>query len=800
MRLAFLVAAVSASVLGYELALMRALSLAWWHHFAYMVVSVALLGFGVSGTVLWVGRRWLVRQRDGALSLLAAAFAVALPASFALSQRVPFDIFQLAWDRWQFVSLALHYLVLFAPFLLGASCLGLAFVCEAGRAHGVYFWNLLGSAVGAAGAVGLMWVVPPERLPLLACALAGLGAVVHGGWNLRALGALGATGAALVFFGIVVPLEVDISQYKTLPGLLDAGARVLEVRHGPLGTVHVVEGSTIHLVSGRSMAYQGEEPEQRALVIDGDAASAINHLASPDQALAFDYTTSALPYYLLEEPATLIVGAGGGSDVVLARHHEARQIVALEMNPQVVDLMVGSQADFAQHIYEAPGVELVCDEARGYLARTTRRFDLIQLPLVESFGPASAGVYALSENYLYTVEAVELYLDRLSPGGMVAITRWLKTPPNDAIRIFATVTEALLRRGVADPGRHVVFIRGWSTATIVASPSALKPEQVEAVREFCRERSFDLVWVDGMRLEEANRYHKLPRAECALAARKLLSAERERFLRESPFDLRPTTDDRPYHSLTMGLRGLMHLRERFGDQWVRFAEWGYLVLVASVAQAAVLGLVLIVVPLLCVGARAEGAGSKACVLVYFACLGVGYMFIEIVMIQKLSLFLASPVYSAAVVLGAFMVFSGLGSLASGRIGRGPLAAARLGASGTVLAGLLLWLALDHLLEGFSGSRLGVRAAVAVGAAGFLAFFMGMPFPSGLRILSGPARSLTPWAWGVNGYGSVVGAALAMLAAVGLGFRAVLLIAFALYVVAGWVCGGLVRGSAEGPGE
>ena len=798
MRLAFLVLTVSASVLGYELVLMRALSLAWWHHFAYMVVSVALLGFGVSGVAVWAARRWLERHRDAALVVLAIGFAVSVPASFALSQVVPFDVFQLAWDRWQLALLAVHYVVLFVPFLFGASCLGLVFVCEPSRAHGVYFWNLVGSALGAGGVVGAMWLVAPEQLPLVVCGVAGLGAVVYCGWRLRTLGPLAATAAALAYFGLVAPLEVRISQYKTLPMMLDAGARVLEVRHGPLGTVHVVAGSTIHLVSGRSMAYEGREPQQRALVIDGDSASAINHLASREEARAFDYTTSALPYHLLERPATLIVGAGGGSDVVLARYHGAREIVALEVNPDVVALMRGSQADFAQRIYEAPGVELVCEEARGYLARSKRRFDLIELPLVESFGPASAGVYALSENYLYTVEAIEQYLDHLTPLGLVAITRWLKTPPNDAIRLFATVTEALMRRGMGDPGRHVAFIRGWSTATIVASPSPLTARQVEAVRAFCRERSFDLVWVPGMLPEEANRYHKLPKAECAVATRKLLSAEREQFLRESPFDLRPTTDDRPYHSLTMGLRGLAHLRARFGDHWVRFAEWGYLVLVATVVQAAVVGLVLIVLPLVVVGARGEGMGVKAAVLGYFICLGLGYMFIEIVMIQKLSLFLASPVYSAAVVLGAFMVFSGLGSLAGGGVGRG-LRAARVGTVGTVVVGLVAWLVLDRVLGAASGARMGARVLVAAALVAPLAFFMGMPFPSGLRLLGESAPKLTPWAWGVNGYGSVVGAALAMLAAVGLGFKAVLLLAFTLYVVAGWVCGGLVRNSAEGRG-
>jgi spermidine synthase len=788
-RLAFLILTISAAVLGYEVALMRALSVARWHHFAYLVVSVALLGFGASGTVLSLWGKRLLAHFDRSMAWLATAFALAIPASFSLAQGVPFDVFQLAWDWRQSLYLLEYCLLLFVPFLLGATCIGLALVREAGGVHKLYFWNLIGSGIGACGVVGLMFVLPPGKLPLGVFVVAAFGALVFAARRWWMAPAAAAMALALVYYSVVAPLELSISEHKGLRGMLDRGARIVEERTGPLGTVHVLEGSSIHLVAGLSLAYEGEEWEQRALVVDADSASAIHRLASPEQARAFDFTAGALPYHLLSRPRTLIIGAGGGGDVILARYHHAERVTALEMNPAVVALMKGkgSQAEFSGRLYEQPGVELVAAEARGYLAATERRYGLIQLPLVESFAAAAAGVYALNEGYLYTVEAVESYLGRLAEGGILCITRWLKPPPSDSIRIFATVTEALRRRGVQHVASHVVFIRGWSTATILARTTPFTADDRAAVRRFCAERRFDLVWLEGMEPAEANRYHVLsPEDAYAAAARQLVSPERDAFLRAYPFDVTPTTDDRPYHALSQRWRGIRYLRSTMGDRWVHYAEWGYIVLVATLLLLVVQGAVLILVPLLFLGRTAEHRGGRLATCVYFACLGVAYMFLEIAMMQKLVLFLASPIYAAAVILTSFMVFSGLGSLAAGRLLDGERRAATFGIAGILAVGLLLWLGMDPLLACLARFPFWVRVVGAAACAGSLAFFMGMPFPSGLRRVASQVPELAPWAWGVNGCASVVGATLAMVLAVSYGFRVVLLAAFLLYALAGLI--------------
>jgi len=809
MRLALLILCVSAAVLGYEIALMRALSVARWHHFAYMIVSVAMLGFGASGTLIALLRERLLRRFDAALTAFAAAFAFSIPASFLLAQRVPFDAFQLAWDWRQYLYLFAYYLILFVPFVLGATCIGLVLTREAERAHRIYFWNLLGSGVGSGGIVLLMFLVRPAMLPLLLYGVAWVGARAAAppfrkSRRWRAMDAL--AGAIFVALLLRRP-ELNISEHKQLRMMLDLpDTRVVEQRTGPLGLIHVVDGPAIRLVAGRSVAYTGPEPRQRAILFDADSPSAINHITDPRQLEGFDFTTGALPYHLLDRPKTLIVGAGGGSDVLLARYHGCRSVTALEHNPQVAAMMTGSQAEFAQHLYGQPGVRLVAADARGFLAQTDETFDLIQLPLVESLGAASAGVAALNESYLYTLEALQAYLDHIDKNrGILCITRWMKTPPSDALRVLATVVEALERRGLYHSNEYLVAIRGMFTVTILARRRPFSREELEAVRAFCRERSFDVVWVDEMwlrprpggspvegPLEDVNERNELPEPYYANATMKLISGERDAFISSYPLDISPTTDDRPYHSLTFRWRAFRHLRETMGDQWVRYADWGYLALVATLVQAIVAGLAIVLVPLLFLRRQGGPRGGRLATCVYFACLGVAYMCIEIVMMQKLSLFLASPIYAASVVLTSFMVFSGLGSLTAGCVLDGDRRSAGLGLACIVLVGLVLWVWLDPVLRALAGTSAWLRFPIAGLASGGLAFFMGMPFPSGLRRVASQFPALTPWAWGVNGCGSVIGATLAMTLAVSFGFRAVLLLAFALYALAALALRGVRR--------
>jgi hypothetical protein len=428
------------------------------------------------------------------------------------------------------------------------------------------------------------------------------------------------------------------------------------------------------------------------------------------------------------------------------------------------------------------------DEARGFVARNDSRYDLIQIGLLDSFGASGAGVQALNESYIYTIGALREYLADLEPGGLLAITRWIKMPPRDSVKLLATAIEALRQTGVNDPGRRIAMIRSWNTSTLLVRNGAFTPGEIERIRTFARSRSFDTAYFPGMRAGEANRFNRLAEPYIYDAAVALLGDRPGDFFGRYKFHVDPATDDRPYffHFFRwQTLPEVMALRKAGGAGLI---EWGYLVLVATLMQAAVLGLVLILLPLSLVR-HAWPAGTGRQFGFYFLLLGLAFLFVEMAFIQKFILFLSNPLYSVAVVLSGFLLFAGLGSALSERFARwlpwpgvSPVAAA-VGA--IAVMALLYVLVLPVVFSRFIGFTDPVKITVSLALIAPLAFFMGMPFPLGLGRLAASAPGFVPWAWGINGFASVVSAVLATLLAIEFGFNVVIVLALLLYALAAW---------------
>jgi hypothetical protein len=549
---------------------------------------------------------------------------------------------------------------------------------------------------------------------------------------------------------------------------------------------------------GLSFTTQHLPPAQLALFTDGDGISVINAFDGNAAGLGFlGDVTAALPYRLLERsegrPKVLVLGAGAGYDVLLALHNGAARIDAVELNPQVVELLRGEFAEFSGKLYEHERVTLHIAEARGYVSRVSDRFDLVQVALLDSSAVAGAGAQALSESYLYTVEAFGRYLERLEPGGLLAITRWLKIPPRDNLKLAATAIEALRRAGVTDPGRRLVMIRGWNTATLLVRNGEFGARDIAAAREFARQHSFDTAWYPGMPPGEANRFNRLDRPWFYEGIVALLGERGPAFIEDYKFDIAPSTDQKPYFFNYFKWRALPEILSLRGRGGAGLVEWGYLVLVATLLQAVLAGTLLILLPLWLsrrlrsknrIGASiAAPAGLAA----YFLLLGLAFLFVEMAFIQKFILFLSHPLYAVAVVLAGFLVFAGLGSACSPWLARRLRggAADAVTAAVALLAGIvLLYLfLLPPLFERLIGHHDAARIAVSLVLIAPLAFCMGMPFPLGLRRLVAEAPEFIPWAWALNGFASVVSAALATLLAIEFGFNAVLLAALTIYAAA-----------------
>jgi spermidine synthase len=591
-------------------------------------------------------------------------------------------------------------------------------------------------------------------------------------------------------------LEPRPSPYKGLRVALTApGARVLAERSSPLGLLTVVESPLVPFrhAPGLSLGNTIEPPPQLGAFTDADALSVITRFTGDRGALGYlDQQTMALPYHVLDRPRTLILGAGGGADVLRALYHRAPRIDAVELNPDLIALVRGEFARFAGGIYDRTDVTVHSAEARSFVQASERSWDLIQVALLDSFTAAAAGVQALGETPLYTVEALRSYYAHLGPGGILAVTRWLRSPPSDPIKLFATAIVALEQAGVSSPGDRLAMIHDWNTATLLVKEAPFDPAEIARMRAFAEARSFDVAWFSGIREAEANRFNRQEEPSLYRAATELLGPERERFLRIYKFHIEPATDDRPYFFRFFKFELLPELFALRAQGGLAQADTGYLVVLAALVQAGFASLVLILLPLaaLRTGApRAEPAQARPAVAarwrvaVYFLALGFGFMFIEISFIHRFTTFLGHPLAAIAVVLAAFLIFAGLGSGIAGEIEERRRAAVAIAVGGIILFAGTYLVVLPVWLPELIAWPFPAKAAVALLLIAPLGVAMGMPFPLGLARVAARTPGLVPWAWAINGCASVVGAVLASLLAMHVGFTVVVCLALALYAMA-----------------
>jgi SAM-dependent methyltransferase len=804
MLLGYAIFLLSAGVIGYEILLMRLLSIIQWHHFAYMIISLALLGFGASGTFLALAQRWLIPRFHLSFIINALLFGLTSVGSFALAQRIPFNPLEILWDRSQLFYLLLLYLLLAVPFFCAANCIGLSFTRFKDRISRIYRFDLLGAGTGALAIILLLFAFFPTTclkllgaLGFFAAALMSLNQILPRSWK---------PPVALFSCGLILSLawpdawiNPRISDYKGLSlALRVPNAEVIsQQRSSPLGLLTVVRSPTIpfRYAPGLSLNYFSEPPPQLGLFTDGDSLSPITRYEGKREPLAYlDYLSSSLPYHLLKQPKVLVLGAGGGTDVLMALYHQAKSIDAVELNPQVIDLVKRVHADFSGHLYQSKGVKVHAAEARGFVAGSSERYDLVYISLLDSFSASASGGYALNETYLYTVEALEEYLHHLKPGGLLAITRWLKMPPRDSLKLFATAVMALEKSSIEDPQKQLVLIRSWKTTTLMVKNGEFTEEEIRSVQTFCEARSFDVVYYPGIRAEEANRYNVLERPYLYEGAIALIGEKRGNFLKRYKFSITPATDNRPYFFHFFKWSSLREIFSLKGQGGLPLLEWTYPILIVTFLLAVVTSFVLILLPLWALRRNGGSGQHRGRIGFYFLSLGLAFLFIEIAFIQKFILFLSHPLYAVAVVLCAFLVFAGFGSGYSSRWAQRdnafsqrkegmPILLAVIGIVVVALAYMIFLPPLFHRLMPFPDI---LKIPISIALIAPLAFCMGMPFPLGLSRVATAMPGFIPWAWGINGCASVLSAILATILAIHFGFSLVIGMALVLYFSAALV--------------
>ncbi len=779
---------ISAAMILLELALLRLFAVQQFYHFAFMAISLALLGAGASGSLL------TLRGRRFSPVVLCLAFSVTSLGAYLVINYLPFDSYSIAWDSRQLLFLALYFLVIAVPFLFSGLLVGGELV-EQSRArssspgsHQVYGANLIGSAIGslasllvlaAAGSVGtVLVVVISGAVAALLFAFDRRAGSARNAYHRSTAGALLVIVTGLVLL-VIRPnfLTQRLSPYKTLPILSQAlDAQPILTVEDATARVDVLKSGTIHIMPGLSLLTPVGLPVQAGLMLDGDNLMPVTDL-DPDSEqarLLAAYRPEGVAAVLRPAANTVVINGGTGTEVLFALAAGAEAVTLVEENRLVTRALAGELVPLNRGLFADPRVIIATQSGRVFASRYSGNgFDLAIVALTDPHRPVTSGAYSLTEDYNHTVQAFEEYLDTLTADGLLVVTRWVQTPPSESARTFAMLAEALNRDGL-DPAQHLLAFRTVRTMTLVAGKQPFSPQEIEQVRDFLERRSFDAVYWPGINSEDLNRFNVLPGPIYHDLFVKIL-ADPDQVYQDYRFDIRPPVDDRPFFFHYFKWRQTPEILASLGLTWQPFGGSGYFVLVALLILVSLAAALFIIGPLafrrrmfshLQAGAPPTPSWRWR-VLAYFAFLGLAYLFVEVPLAQRFILVLDQPVTALAVVLFAMLLFSGLGSLTTPRW--------RMRTGLGILVGMIVVYPLvlgplsDILLPLPALARISLTI-VLIAPVGYL---MGLPFAGGLRVVEKREPGLVPWAWAVNGSFSVISSVLAVMVAVSLGFPAVL---------------------------
>jgi hypothetical protein len=802
---------ISLSVLLIELLLTRIFSVTMFYHLSFMVVSLAMLGLGASGLIvnLWsssFGRDKFWSQ----LSWAAIIFAITSVFAIGVAFRLPISL-NLEGTNW--LRLGLIYLLCVIPFLAGGLVVALILTHHAEQANRLYAFDLFGAAVGCLIFIpATNWLGAPTAV-LIGAATATLAAIVLAGNDAPIPRKVAIVSGAVLLLLALVNSRIGFYDVRVTKG--QQQPQMLAMKWNSFSRVEVI-GTPTELWHPRHPVFAGTSKTldsdfripEAWLRYDADAATQITRFdgdLTRLRHLGYDVTSTA--HHMRQFHNVLIIGAGGGRDVLTALHMGSGPVTGVEINPLTIQLMRQRFRTFTGGLYaDYPGVNIINDEGRNYVRHANSQYDLIQASLVDTWAASAAGAYALTENNLYTVEAFEDYLRHLTPDGVITFSRWFAEPPVESLRVVSLAIEALKRQGIQDPATHIFVVRTNqgetnlpSLGTILVKKSPFTPEELEKLREWSSKMRFLVNYSpdDVAKRAELTDFHHL------------LGSQSSQFIAEYPFDISAVYDDRPFffnrvpllpwleHNLGAGTSSTGATPLTLGGQ----------TLLISLVATLICTLTLLLLPLIAArwgkntdSSSLNGVGRSRASLwaLYFSGLGLGFIMVEVVLIQRFSLFLGYPVYSLSVVLFTILLASSLGSHLAGRFAEHISSSKMLT---TALAILCITLGLyvvflPKLLDAALGNSTTVRIMLSVLLVAPLGLLMGVPFSTGLRLAGREGKGLISWAWAVNGGSSVFGSTLTILISMTYGFTVSILTGMAAYAVAFGVIAIVVRSQSE----
>lgn len=747
------VALTTLATLIMELSLTRIFSVVFYYHFAFLAISIALFGLGAGGVFSYV-----VAAREGGtfakLGRLASvnAITVVLALTFIMTRT----------GELSNTTLVLVYFASAAPFFFSGAIISLAISETIERVDRVYFFDLLGASVGCLALVPLLSAFGGPSTVIVAAVIYAASAAIWYNTAGEARGRATAVVLSLLLVGLI---------------FLNATQHIIDVRWAKGQQLPREIFKKWNAISRIGVMPEGDH---YLIVIDADASTGIppydwDHI---DDKTRFNllHRGPGFPYLIRPGAKTLIIGPGGGWDVATALASGSKDITGVEINPIIANTVMRERLpQLSNRLYFRPEVHMNVEDGRSFVRRSTDQYQVLQATLVDTWASTAAGAFALSENNLYTSDAFYDYLNHLTSDGFMAFTRWGFDPPRESLRLLSLAMDALERMGEDKPWKHVMVLRedagklhGWGAQdTVLISRKPFSSDDVSHARIYALNSNMQAIYVPGD--PAANEFGKL-----------LRSPDPDQFMANYRYDVTPVSDDRPFFFYTVQPRDLWSFAGTASHDSADYKINRAVPLLFSLVGISLIATaVILLLPRLILGSKLPSDKNVFRFLFYFLGIGVGYILIQVALIQKFVLFLGHPTYALTVIVFSMLVASGAGSFFSRKLIAGSDQRLRLVLIGIAVLVAVLAFVSAPLTTALVGLPLPVKiviTALLIAPAGFL---MGMPFPTGLARLERLHHPSVRWAWSLNAAASVLGSATAIFLAVYIGLR--------LTVVVGGLC-------------
>ncbi len=798
-RLSLAILLTALATLALETALTRIFSVTMWYHYAFMAVSIAMLGMATGAATVFA-QTWHDLSEETLVARIARydlLFAATIVLSLLLLLSIPFVPRPTGVG---ITSIALIYAIAAVPFYFSgvvvSAILSTRFIA---LVNSLYAADLAGAAAGTILFFILLRIIDAVSFILLLAVVPAIAAFVL---TRRRTGLI----LGLFFAGLAFVNQTThffrIEWQKVETGQMNIAVDTATEWEAwtPFSRITIQNHIDSAFGWGTSPAFPEEFPDykvgQKNLVIDAAAATIVTMRGKPVEELHhLRYDITNLAHFLVPDAKVAVIGVGGGRDLLSALHFKQKEVWGIEINEAILHAITGPYREFTYPFAQLPQVHLIHDEARSFFERTEERFDIIQASLIDSWAATTSGAFVLTENSLYTVEGWKVFLSRLTDRGVVTMSRWYyRKRPGELLRLASLAYEALAASGVERPSEHIMLAatafsgnvpddldpaekrrreeESYGTGTIIVSKRPFDGDAVHAFLATCDRYRFEVLLAAGYEGRSVFQ-HIVDRDK------------RNAMIAAYPLDLTAPTDDRPFFFNMLKPSALLTYRgiEKEGPLNTNLGAVRNLLILLGIVT--ILALLLVVAPILGAMRETRTAMLRHPWTIYFAAIGLGFMLIEIALLQKFTVFLGHPSYSLLVVLCTMLLFTGFGSWLAGRLRE------KLRPRALFIILLVVVTAAGganmFVLPQLSGLPLPARMLYSGLVMAAIGTVLGMPFPTGMASLTGAQKGWGPWLWGINGALGVVSSVLAAAISLFFGISVTFFTGVAAYLAAFAAC-------------